>query len=237
MSKYLIYLYLSLACFSIFAEDSAQEFLPHMAIHMNKGCQQNSSCTPKIGTMNLQWDEVLKSQSQTQLNRFKNKYGLPISFWTTQENNKEMITFDSRCSKHRKKDHKIYEAIMFSKGPKHLLKNTQILPNLTIHENTKKLYLIPRKTLPSGIKSSQLYFTQDKEGHFYYLKVGTSSFDASFKNIEQKEIIDTNCPEKLRELFISKISNPRLYQSTYCKKIWNHDSKKYERFIFGWSCL
>lgn len=221
-----------------------------MAIHMNKGCQQNSSCTIELGKLNLEWNEALKSRKQSQLNKFQEKYGLPISFWTTEKENKTMVTFDSRCSKHRVKDKEIYEATMFIKSSNELLKNKKILPNLAIRERDGQSYFIPRKSLPVLLKDNALVFNQDHEGAFYTLHVFSNKshsknnnekkknhYLATFKTPTATDIREAQCPKELREKFISKLSNPRLYQSTFCKDIWNQNTKSYERFIFGWSCL
>jgi len=216
------------------------KFLPHMAIHMNKGCQQNSSCTTEIGKVNLEWNEVLKSRKQSQLNKFQKKYGLPVSFWTTEKENKSMVTFDSRCSKHRVKDNEIYEAMMFIKSSQELLKNKNILPNIAIRQRDGKSYFVPRKSLPILLKDDALVFNQDHEGAFYTLHVSSkkkNNYKATFKTPTAVDIKESQCPKELREKFISKLTNQRQYQSTYCKDIWNQNTKSYERFIFGWSCL
>jgi hypothetical protein len=220
------------------AVQQPKKFLPHMAIHMNKGCQQNSTCSVEIGKLNIEWDNVLKSKSERQIKNFQKRYGVPMSFWTTQEKNPAMVTFDSRCSKHRKKDHKIYEGIMFVKSPSELTKKETILENYALREQGSKFYTIPRKALPNGIINGALNFTQEREGQFYYLNSTPNRLEVSFNKPQfDKEIIETSCPEALRKTFISKLKNERLYQSTFCKNIWNYNKKKYERVIFGWSCL
>lgn len=215
-----------------------KKFLPHMAIHMNKGCQQNSTCSVEIGKLNIEWDSVLKSKSERRIKLFQKSYGVPMSFWTTQEKNPSMVTFDSRCSKHRKKDHKIYEGIMFVKSPTDLTKKETILENYALREKGSKFYTIPRKSLPNGIINGAMNFTQEREGFFYYLNSTPNSFNITFnKPSYEREIVETTCPTELRKTFISKLKNERLYQSTFCKNIWNYDENRYERVIFGWSCL
>lgn len=221
-----------------FAQVPAEKFLPHMAIHMNKGCQQNSSCTALIGKMNRELDKVLKMGNQSRLDSFQRRYGIPLSFWTLKEDDLNTVTFDSRCARHRKKDSKIYEGIRYIKKTSILLKDPSILMNIAISEDDiDSFYIMPRKALPNGISKGALHFTQEREGLFYYLNLSRQKIHASFNKLPEKEILETSCPLKLRESFAKRQKSANLYKSSFCKKIWNFDKQKYSTLIFGWSCL
>lgn len=222
----------------IIAQVVDENFKPHMVIHINKGCPQNSSCTKVMGELQQKWEEAIATKSQKNVRNFIKEHGAPLSLWTTEKESIDTITFDSRCKNHRKKDSIIYEALRFTKAPVNFRKSSNDLPNLAIIKKGKdhKVFVVPRKSLPLAINKDKLQYLQDVNGTYYTLSIGQESLDISFELPQSKEILSSKCPQSIIKKFESMNINKDLFQGVYCKEIWDLSKKAYVTMGFGWSC-
>ncbi len=250
MNKYLLAVGLTLLfSTSIYAQtDDAAEvieevkFQPHMIEHLNKGCPENSSCTKEVGEISEKFKAAFKTNKTSQ---FVKSYGVPFSFWTTRPKEKNTIIYQSRCNNHRPQKDKfgktvidrpnIYEGIRFIKNTQDLLADKDILPNVMLRDKSNKLEIIPRAALPAFTSGNQSFFRQSYRDNDFQLVISNGKLDLTQRKFPDVEIKNVQCSKELIEKFKS-LSSTQLYQSAYCKSIYDTKSKKYQRFIFGWSC-
>ncbi|MFG1492117.1 hypothetical protein [Halobacteriovorax sp. ZH4_bin.1] len=221
------------------------EFKPHMVEHLIKGCPENSACTAKMGAISEEFKETFLKGSLKMKKNFAAKHGLPFTFWTTLPKNNNTITYQSKCNFHHPQKDKfgkiindrqpIYEGIRFLKSTKELKDSQDILPNIMFKEGQEKPIIIPRHTLPFYTNGNAIFFQQEYRGVDFKFKIENEKITLHTTTLENREIQGAVCSEELLAKF-KKINSQKLYQSAYCKLIYDAKAKKYFRYIFGWSC-
>lgn len=227
------------------------KFKPHMIEHLIKGCPENSNCSKKTGEVSEKFKQTFSKGSPREKKNFVKKYGLPFTFWTQGPSQKDIITYQSRCLHHRPQKDKygkvvvdrkeIYEGIRFTKNLKNIITTDGFTLNQMIKEGSKQKYFIPRSSIPYFTKGDTLYFRQEFREIDYTLQISpnkkTDDIYLSLVNMPfpKEEVLNTSCSPELIKKF-QQLNQNNLYQSAYCKMIYDIKEKKYHRYIFGWSC-
>ena len=245
-------------------EFSAEDFKAHMIDHIHKGCPTNSSCSSKMGKLLNQWKNVLKLSVSKKngwigLERFKEKNGLPLEFWSSrvQKGEGEIVQWDSPCKNHNPetkldKEGKAlptaFDPIMISmafmkninKKEKELLSQGSYFFRKAFTLNSKNkitAFNIPRNSLPQGIQKGRLLFSQQREGVYFSFTISPNGAIKLRPFLELKNPPQSSdCPKELNEEFAKQKLPKELYLGSYCQKIWNEQSRKYQPIIYGWSC-
>ncbi|WP_412469707.1 MULTISPECIES: hypothetical protein [unclassified Halobacteriovorax] len=221
------------------------KFEPHMVEHLIKGCPENSECNSQMGKVSEDFKQTFLKDSLIKKKEFANKYGLPFTFWTTLPKDKNTITYQSKCSFHHPQKDKfgkivndrqpIYEGIRFLKSTKELSNNQDILPNIMLRQGQEKPTIIPRHSIPFYTNGAAIYFQQEYRGVDFKFKIENEKVSLFTDKLQNYEIQSGACSEELLTKF-KEINSQKLYQSAYCKLIYDAKAKKYFRYIFGWSC-
>lgn len=240
----------------------ASEFKPHMLGHIYDGCPDNSECSEETGKLRKKWLSLISDKKLRKNNKlaalkfFKKKNGVPVGYWFIPQKvlPKEIIYWQSPCQHHNKKkegEKKLIDLKDKIKISESFISTFQQLNDLKIKEervfipvtytlNAQKQalpYYYPRGDLPTMVKNNKLYFVREDEGHYYSMTVdqkGRIDISQSFTPKEFPE--EVKCPDSLLNLMKKKHEGLNLYQSYFCKAIWNQSKKSFQTFIFGWSC-
>lgn len=221
--------------------------------HQFKGCPENSECDQVMAMQLTNWHQKIKdlkeqkaddSKKMETLEIFRQKYGIPIEFYTTQKSQQgfKPVLFNSPCKNHNPKEgEKILTGISFvksisSKSAIIWRDQTQIevplgefffpQPVIVYYPNGPKLYQLPLKDQPLFIKDKELHIIKEDHDFFYSLKI---SHDAKWKVAD--------FPKENLSLLESKRSNiecPKdqfsirrdIFSREFCKSIWSEDLKK-----------
>lgn len=235
-----------------------EDFKPYMLGHIHEGCPSNSTCSKETGALRKKWIDVLKASPADQrktargLERFREKYGLPIGFWIhTQKIEKgepkhKLIIWDSHCSNHQSKkpEERVFlgQSMVksFNDFAKMNLPEHKIMLNKTWTLTKKgklRSYFHPRAEFPIKVDGAGIYITREDEGKYYGLQIDTrgtiSIVPINNPKSFPKEVV---CPEKLVTSFKAEVGMSNLYMGHYCKALWNDSTREYQTFIFGWSC-
>lgn len=226
-------------------------FKPHMVEHLIKGCPENSKCSKETGKTSEKFKEVFTNGSLKEKKSFVKEFGLPFTFWTTTVSQDSVITYQSRCIHHKTEKDKfgkvlverqeIYEGIRFTKNINEITSFHGVILNQMIKEGSDKTYFIPRSTIPFFTNGDDLFFRQEFREVDYAMKLSPNKgstatyISLATKKFPNKEILNTSCSKELVDKF-KKINKSGIYQSAYCKMIYDTKEKKYHRYIFGWSC-
>ncbi|EPZ51142.1 hypothetical protein M902_2756 [Bacteriovorax sp. BAL6_X] len=221
------------------------EFKPHMVEHLIKGCPENSECSSKMGDISEKFKNTILKGTLKMKMEFADKHGLPFTFWTTLPKENDTITYQSKCNFHHPQKDKfgkiisdrqpIYEGIRFLKSTKNLKDSQDILPNIMLKEGQQKPIIIPRHSLPFYTNGDAIFFQQEFRGVDFKFKVENERVSLYTAALENHEIQSAACSKELLTKF-KEINSQKLYQSAYCKLIYDVRAKKYFRYIFGWSC-
>ena len=222
---------LILLSFQYVLAQAPKKFKPHMLIHEHLGCPQNSSCTKTMGTKYKKWTDSLTIRNTSSIERFTKNFGTPLRTWTRSANDTQVITYDSPCKNHRLKDSPIYEVITLHKNKM----NKGLIYNKAFAEDGRT-FLIPVKSIPSGIKNNSIHFLKEVNGTFYNLFLGPQGIGVNYNILADKEVLETKCPKALVSKFDQWIKPKNLFLGNYCKKVWDFDKNKYLTLLFGWSC-
>lgn len=254
--KYFTISLLSLHSFGASPKAPAQvidevDFEPHMVEHLIKGCPENSNCSKKIGKISESFKEIFSKGSLKDKMSFAKNHGLPFTFWTTSSSQDSIITYQSRCINHRPQKDKfgkvvvdrqeIYEGIRFTNNLNEITSFHGPILNQMIKEGGEQSFYIPRASIPYFTNGRSLYFRQEFREIDFALKITTNKqatatyLSLANEKFPNKEILDTSCSKELIQKF-KKLNARGVYQSAYCKMIYDIKEKKYHRYIFGWSC-
>ena len=221
--------------------------------HHFKGCQVNSECDQVMGLQLTRWKDLLakikemktpSSKKAQYLELFRNKYGIPVEFYTIQKSQlgfKPML-YDSSCREHNPKDRP--KTLIGTSFLKSLTKDKAILwrdqaqieipvgelltpQPVFIYEGTEpQLYQLPIGDQPLFIKNKELYVLKEEDGFFYILKISPNG-DWKIDDIDQSRLSEWEdkrsevaCPKDKTRL------SPNIFGLEFCKTIWNEDTKK-----------
>lgn len=220
--------------------------------HQYKGCPENSECDQVMGLQITRWKELIKRIKDDKidgpskikfLELFREKYGIPVEFYTNQSSQLgfKPILFDSHCKDHNIKDgKKILKGISFLKSISKekavaWRDQTQIevplgeimIPQpVTVYEGTSTtVYQLPIGEQPLFIKNKELFVIQEEEDLFFALKIGPSGawkieyIDMSNLSTWDDKRSEVPCPKDKVDV------TPKPFGVTYCKSIWNEDTK------------
>lgn len=220
--------------------------------HQFKGCPENSECDQVMGLQMSRWNELvtkLKTAQLTPLKKvqflevFRAKYGIPVEFYTDQKSQQTFkpLLYNSSCKIHNPKD-----------AEKKVLRGTSFLKSLSSTEGVvwrdqtqtqvplgqlmtpqpvqvlsspPATYQLPLGDQPLFIKNKDLFVLREEDGLFYFLKISSSGewkiedVDMSRLSYWEDKRESVKCPlEKDKE-------NSLYFESSFCKKIWDEDSK------------
>ncbi|MBT7609338.1 MAG: hypothetical protein HN576_06255 [Bacteriovoracaceae bacterium] len=235
-----------------FKPTNAHEFKPHMLSHIYEGCPDNSECSKEMGQKRKKWLSVLSNKNmrpsnrRAALNYVKKSIGVPLGFWYLPKPilHKEVIFWQSPCSQHNTKINplRIAEGLFSNFGDLEDLKNKdeKVFPSKTYTYNNKKKiisYYLPRGDTPLMVKNKKLYFVREAEGSYYNMTIDRKGNLDIVKPFKPKEYpSEITCPKDLLTHMKSQIKQSNLYLSYFCKAVWDKSNKKFQTFIFGWSC-
>ena len=113
-----------------------------MLKHKYIGCPYNSSCNLKTGTKRQKWIDLLRIKGSlksyySKINHFIRKNGIPFGVWNlpSDPTTKEIISWNSPCDYHRKKDSNIKLSQIFVKNV-----STKSLKEIQASFNNKILF-------------------------------------------------------------------------------------------------
>ena len=214
--------------------------------HENPGCPENSLCSEETGKKMKKWQEfiralkkqTLKKKSLTsRIEKFRQENGIPITFLTTKKNiiGIDPILYTSRCSHHNPEDKSktVLKGIQFFRNDPN--SESVKLDKVVVYGKEKDVvYHVPYQEVPIMMQNGSLVLNQEYEDVFYQLSIASDG-DWKVKNISSKAMSkalqvleDAECPDK------APLGSHHL--KTYCKQIWDADSKKARLVKLQWSC-
>ena len=221
--------------------------------HQYKGCLENSECDQVMGLQLNRWKDLVKKlkddsiqppKKAQYLEAFRNKYGIPIEFYTFQKSQQgfKPLLFNSHCKDHNQKgQEKVLRGMAFLKS---LSKDkavvwrdqTQIevpvgeilIPQpVYVYEGTEpELYELPLGDQPLYIQNKELVVIREEDELFYALRVSKSGdwkieyLDMSRLSEWEEKRSEVTCPKDKTKLA------PKEFGVEFCKSIWNEDLKK-----------
>ncbi len=231
--------------------------------HPNMGCPENSLCEKEMGLHRKKWltllrdirDKSLPEKIKVKrLEEFRRKHGIPVGFLAqkTQEKDLWKILWSSECRWHRteKLEDKVFYGNAFvselskdvafvrygEKVSKVTVDENFQLDPITVYSGKKTYhYYAPKGEIPLYLQKGKLVFLRDDEEVFYGLEIAPSGKwkITSSENKNQSRFFagseDTKCPEEVKPL-------KPFYQSHFCRKIYNIDTKKFDIIQYSWSC-
>ncbi len=226
----------------IISNANANDIKKHILDHIYEGCPTNSYCSKNMATIRKKWLKKLKSKpSIKQLNSFKSKHGIPIDFWSSANNKKDIsiIYWDSHCDNHNIKNNKILLSQAFANNFKKLIKNKKIYIRQGLLANKDKLnkYFLIREDSPIYADGNKLIFSRGEEGIYYYISIDNKGHIRIVKNTNKYKLAKViKCPKNMIESFKKYLNPKNLYLGYYCKAIWNKKNKKFQPIIMGYAC-
>lgn len=223
--------------------------------HQNKGCPANSECDPVMGHQLQNWQTLVKSLSSPgntptakkalEVEEFRAKAGIPAEFYTTIKSQQgfKPFFFNSPCKDHnpKKNEERTLRGSAFIKsmtGVKAIVWRDQaqievpvgelLTPQpVTVFTSTgAENYYIPIDDQPLFIKEKSLHILKEEEGYFYVLKIDPKG-DWSIVDIDLTKLSEWEdkreyvaCPEQKEK------KTPKQFGATFCKTIWDEDSKR-----------
>lgn len=223
--------------------------------HENKGCPENSICDEQMGLHRKKWLNLLKkidlqkmkeAKKVGLIENFRQKHGLPTHFYIQLEEAKQKrpIVWSSECKLHQQNKIYLGEAFVsktnkneatWHKG-KEKKQYELLFDPIIVYRGKKKLkFYAPKGETPLYLDGDELVFVREDEGVFYGLKISTQGkwTVISSKGHNNSRYIagleDTKCPSQTE-------FNKDIYQSQYCRKIWDKTKKEFQIIRFVWSC-
>lgn len=220
--------------------------------HQYKGCPENSECDQTMGLQLSRWKELVKklqketaAQKQAQfLELFREKYGIPTEFYTTQKSDQGFrpVLFDSHCREHRPKDQeRILKGTAFIKSlskDKAIVFRDQSVLEVPVGElltpqkvdvlyGTEVIsYYLPLGDQPLFIKDKKLHILKEDEGLFFLLVIGPQgdwkvrAMDFTKLSQFEENRSEVPCPKELI------ISPNKAFNTAFCKTVRDADQNK-----------
>ncbi|MCM2348449.1 MAG: hypothetical protein NDI69_00420 [Bacteriovoracaceae bacterium] len=222
--------------------------------HQFKGCLENSECDQVMGLQLTRWkdlitkvkeDNIQTSKKAQYIELFRNKYGIPVEFYTTQKSQQgfKPLLFNSHCKNHNPKnpEDKILKGMAFIKG----ISNERVVvwrdqtqievpisdlltpqPVIVYGEKETKSYFLPIDDQPLFIKNNEIYVLKEEDGLFFTLKIAENG-DWKIEDLDFTKLSEWE--EKRSEVACPKDSTklaPKAFGVEFCKTVWNEDLKK-----------
>lgn len=223
--------------------------------HEFKGCPENSECDQVMGHQMQRWKELVKNlvdgevppeKRATLLEDFREKYGLPVEFYTYKKSQKgfKPLYFNSPCKGHNPKaneDQRVLIGMAFLKSlsnakgfvwrdqTQHEVPVGELLipqPVTVYYDDGPRKYQLPLGDQPLFIKNKELYVLREEEDLFYFLKV---SPDGKWKieNVDFKRLGEWENKKENATCPVDKsMSAPAIFNVEFCKSIWDEGLKR-----------
>ncbi len=206
-------------------------------LQSNPGCPENASCTKEQGILYQTFINSL-SQGKKSILKFSNDQGFPIRLWSKAKSSNEEITYDSKCFHHRKKD-KTFEVIKFIFNENEVSNKSKFLVHKYIGK--KHSFVSSLNAIASYTTNNSLVSFVEYNGNIYSLKsTKKGSLNFSFKDVDAPSPRTVKCTPDLTQRFDKHLATYPMfkdhYKGTFCKEIYNIETKKFEPYIIGWSC-
>lgn len=227
--------------------------------HENSGCPINSECSKTMGKLRKKWLMYLKKydahpKRESKIEAFRKNYGIPVDFWTTADSSSVFspILWDSPCPHHKPKGKiPLMQGQAFVKDGKkgkvkivvdekkgHEISDTKLLQfdPIVVEENGKLLtFNVPSGDIPLSKRGKYLNILKDYQGHYVNLQIGVEG-DWRIRKLPTSPGSDSSqCSDKLVE-FAQKNYPKSIYQSYYCREIYELKQKKYVKALIPWTC-
>lgn len=209
--------------------------------HENKGCPENSICSPETAKKFIHWNNFLvklsplsRKQQVKKLNQYLSQSGLPVSFLAKEDDGKNIqgAFWSSRCRHHNLKDQtKIYKGLAFLKSSN--TPSSMQLDDATVIETGVK-YKLPYQHSPIMNWNDKLVYTLDFDSLFFHIGVDSKGL-WEVLNIPSKEI-NLAIDHIQRVPCNKKIKANIWHTELICKKIWNNKIKATQTLQMSWSC-
>lgn len=212
--------------------------------HKNPGCLPNSKCSPQTGLNHLLWQQALKSKSLKKMNAVIKKGFYPFDTFITKHVQEKTILWDSVCYNHKKKN--------ISMG-KLQVKNAKIFNNFNQYDQTKPFfltdqvtrfdgknfitYITPKEESPTSIRNNSIILSLGELGSVYHLAISKNRklhIVPSAK--EYKSTYSAHCSGILKNYKTNVPKDFPIRPSTYCRTIWNENTKNYEMILIETFC-
>lgn len=206
-----------------------------------------------------------KAMSPTEIAReiekFRASSGLPMEFYSRILAFKQFspLLWDSPCKIHRHQDKnkQVYVAMSFlknaqnnqaeivHKGVLHFIPQGELfqLDPLFVYDPSAKnkaastqTFFVPHGEIPLVMDQGQLVLPREDEGIYYYLRISAAG---KFKVADEKigtpiEVVEVECDPEVKSLWAGKYSG--LFESSYCRELWDVKEKKKKHMLVSWSC-
>jgi hypothetical protein len=232
---------LSLSLLVLISKSFAQiekNYTAEELIHENPGCPENSACTQSMGLKYKQFrNYLLKYHEQPyiskELEEYRKNYGLPINFLTSEKGHKlhDAALWNSPCKTHNGVVKTYLGTQFYTDTP---FKEDIWLDQAVVYFKDKTVkFWLPHKDQASYIVNQKLVLIKEFEGTFYYLEVNPEgNWNVVPKTTETiMTLSETECPQDKDYKL-----NTNLYQSSFCKKVWDITTKTYVTVRYPWSC-
>ena len=191
----------------------------------------------------LKDDDMSTTKKVQFLELFRAKYGIPVEFYTYQKSQLSFkpLLYNSSCRGHnlKEKEKQILRGSAFLKSLSSTegvvwRDQTQIqvpVGELMVPQPVQILsteavtYQLPLGDQPLFIKDKSLHVLREEDGLFYFLKIGRTGdwkiedVDMSRLSFWEEKRENTNCPAEKEK------TKSQYFESSFCKKIWDEDSK------------
>ncbi len=230
--------------------------------HPNRGCPENSLCSPEMGEHRKKWLKLLgeiKKQDPTEkkkiqlLEKFRQQHGLPVAHFSYEKYAKDydQISWSSNCKEHLEtKTPSISYGLSFISELKknqtpvvHSLQKIMFasldevkLDKVFVYLSDKKLtFYIPHAESPILLKDNKLFFIRSDEDVFYGLSISSDG---------KWEI--TNSSDKNQSRYFASTEETNcpennagelpFFKSRFCRKIYNEETREMVVIELPWSC-
>lgn len=223
--------------------------------HEFKGCPENSQCDQIMGHQMLRWKDLVTKLDDEEigldkrarlLEAFREKYGLPVEFYTYKKSQQGFrpLYFNSSCKGHNPKeqeDQRVLKGVAFVKSISnekatvwrdqtlHEVPVGEILipqPVVVYYEGGPQKYQLPLGDQPLYIKNRELYVLKEEDSFFYFLKVAPDgswkieNMDFTRLSFWQNQKENVPCPKDKEK------TAPDIFSVEFCKSVWDEDLKR-----------
>ncbi len=215
-------------------------------LHSYPGCPFNSECDQKFGETKLAWLKIISSRPANfaSINQFIESNGFPMQVWQFSKNPiKQKASFESQCERHRKTTPSpIIKSEIFIKSRElknYTPKDSHYFFNILIRDikGHVKIFYRPFSDHPIYLSETSEYYIYESEGHFLSFEIINNEKIKVIeleKNIPESIVI--NCPPELLKVFHTQEVPSALFESAYCRQIWNVSQKTYQTVLLSHSC-
>ncbi len=221
--------------------------------HPVKGCPENSECDEVMGSMLARWSDLIgklsdekfeKAKIPNMLEAFRQKYGLPVDFYTYQVSQLgfKPLLYNSPCKEHNPKETEkrtlkgeaFLKSLSLEKAVVQRAETVMEVPTKDslvvgqpVHVIGGLKYILPLEDQPLFIKDKELIVLREVEGLYYALKVSTTG-EWKVIPLDQTNLSQWEDKRETVTCPIEKVAtpHPKEFNLEFCKNIWDEDQKK-----------